>query len=84
MPSQCPYVQYIIFSTNCGLCPSITKFNDTSVSCLRPNVSTDENQTCIFTVQTKVCGSINGNSSAYVILYPNETGEYYLYNFNLI
>ena len=74
MPSQCPYIQYIITSTNCGVCPNVT--NDTSVSCLRFNITTYENHTCMFAVQTEVCGSLIGNRSDNVILNLNGNGEY--------
>ena len=72
VPVQCPLIQYVITSRNCGICPSIT--NATSVSCIHYNsVSPHENRTmsCMFAVQTEVCGSILGTSNAvgkYIII----------------
>ena len=65
---KCPYIQYVITSINCGACPNIT--NITSVSCLPSiNILCElENHTCMFAVQTEVCGSILQNSSDYVII----------------
>ena len=65
---KCLYIQYIITSTNCGACPKVT--NTTSVSCLpSTNILCElENCTCMFAVQTEICGSILQNSSDYVIL----------------
>ena len=82
--AQCPYIQYVITSRNCGLCLNVT--NTTSVLCTNYNynsVNAHENRTCIFAVQTEVCGSLIGNRSDYVILYNmnNETGEKSNFNF---
>ena len=63
--AQCPHIQYVITTRNCGICPNIT--NDTSVTCSDFIVNSHENCTCLFAVQTKVCDSILGEKNNYNI-----------------
>ena len=74
VPFQCPYIQYIINSTNCGLCPNIT--NDTSVLCVHYSVDAHKNRTCIFVVQTELCDAILGDRNNSIAV--NLVGEYYI------
>ena len=76
MPSQCPYIQYVVISTNCGVCPNTT--NVTNISCLNFStsviISARENHTCMFAVQTEICDAIIGDKSNFITV--NLIGEY--------
>ena len=62
--SQCPYIQYIITAINCGICPNTT--TNTNVTCTLTDISASTNRTCMFAVQTEVCGYIIGEWSEYI------------------
>ena len=62
---DCPTVHYNILASNCGSCPTTT--NHTTVTCT--DVPTD-GSTCIFAVQTAVCGNIVGELSDTIQLIP--------------
>ena len=56
--SECSAVHYNILASNCGSCPTTT--NHTTITCT--DVPTD-GSTCVFAVQTVVCGNLAGNYS---------------------
>ena len=62
--SQCPYIQYVITAINCGMCPNTT--TNTTITCTLADTSTPANHTCMFAVQTELCGYILGERSEYV------------------
>jgi hypothetical protein len=64
---QCPSLQYIITAMNCGLCPNTTA--DKNVTCdtqSHDHISPRTNNTCLFAVQTEICGHLRGRRSEYV------------------
>ena len=61
---QCPYIQYVITAINCGMCPNTT--TNTTITCTLADTSTPANRTCMFAVQTELCGYILGERSEYV------------------
>ena len=63
--TQCS-AQYIITAINCGVCPNTTA--DKNVTCLLSNISLHTNNTCMFAVQTEICGYLQGKRSEYVTL----------------
>ena len=63
--SGCPALHYNIMTSNCGSCPTTT--NHTNATCT--DVPTD-GSLCTFSVQTVVCGSIDGGINQ-VLLYNN-------------
>ena len=67
--AQCSSIQYIITTVNCGVCPNIT--TNTNITCVHFGVS---NRTCMFAVQTEICGQLVGPRSDYVIV--NLFGKY--------
>lgn len=67
--AQCSSVQYIITSVNCGACPNTTI--DTNITCVELSV---RNHTCMFAVQTEICGYLVGSRSEYLIV--NLFGKY--------
>ena len=64
--AQCPHIQYVITSVNCGICSSIT--NHTFVTCSDFSVSVHGTLRCMFAIQTDVCGSILGEMSDLIVL----------------
>ena len=78
VPAQCPSLQYIITAINCGLCPNTTA--DKYVTCdldLQSDISQHTNNTCLFAVQTEICGHLRGERSDYVMVHM--FGEQYLF-----
>ena len=66
--AQCSSLQYIITAINCGLCPNIT--TDKNVTCdLQSDISQYTNNTCLFAVQTEVCGHLHGERNDYVLVH---------------
>ena len=63
---QCSSLQYIITAINCGVCPNIIA--DKSVTCSDAQ-SQRTNNTCLFAVQTEICGHLWGNRSEYVTVH---------------
>ena len=61
--TRCSSIQYIITAINCGVCPNAT--TDTNITCVHSSVS---NHTCMFAVQTEICGYLLGERSEYVIV----------------
>ena len=53
---NCPGIVYHINATQCGQCPSST--NETFISCIAENTNDD---ICLFTVQSEVCGHISSS-----------------------
>jgi hypothetical protein len=67
---QCSSLQYIITAINCGACPNTTA--DKNVTCdTQPNINqrVKLNNTCLFAVQTEICGYLRGQRSEYVIVH---------------
>jgi hypothetical protein len=70
-------LQYIITAINCGVCPNTTA--DKNVTCdTQSNISPRTNNTCLFAVQTEICGYLRGKRSEYVIVHMD--GEKYLFH----
>ena len=58
---ECSAFHYRIFTTNCGICPSVTVHN--TVTCVLDHVSSNI-QLCSFAVQSVFCGdATTGNIS---------------------
>ena len=76
----CSSLQYIITTINCGVCPNTT--TDKNVTCdTQSHISphTEFNNTCLFAVQTEICGYLRGNRSEYVMVQMDGEQCYYLY-----
>ena len=59
---QCLSLRYIITTINCGLCPNTTA--DKNVTCdIQADINLHTNNTCMFAVQTEICGSLRGKRS---------------------
>ena len=65
--TQCSPAQYIITAINCGLCPNTTA--DENVTCLLSDISHHTNNTCLFAIQTEICGYLRGERSEYVMVH---------------
>ena len=68
----CSSLQYIITAINCGVhvCPNTT--TDKNVTCdMQSDISprTKFNNTCLFAVQTEICGYLRGTRSEYVTVH---------------
>ena len=61
---NCPAIVYKIHAANCGICPSVTR--STSISCNITALVLP--QTCILSVQTVVCNSLNARFSEPVLV----------------
>ena len=75
---QCSYLQYIITAINCGVCPNTT--TDKNVTCnMQSHISphTKFNNTCLFAVQTEICGYLRGKRSEYITVMVHMDGEQY-------
>ena len=76
VPVQCSSLQYIITAINCGVCPNTTA--DRNVTCdMQSHISprTKFNNTCLFAVQTEICGHLRGERSEYVTVYTDVTAH---------
>ena len=71
MTVQCLSLQYIITAINCGLCPNTT--TDKNVTCdIQTDINLCTNNTCMFAVQTEICGYLLGERSDYLLVHmPN-------------
>ena len=70
--SQCSSLQYIITAINCGVCPNTTA--DINITChIQSDISL---HTCMFAVQTEICGYLRGEKSEHIIVHID--GERYL------
>lgn len=69
--SMCP-TEYIVESSNCGDCPSVT--TKTHVTC---NISTinQGSRLCTFSLQSRLCGNIYGNTNATYIVTALQKGN---------
>ena len=67
---QCSSIQYVISAVDCGVCPNSTM--NTNVTCV--NFSVHNHTTCMFAVQTEICGHLVGQKSEHVIV--NLFGKY--------
>ena len=66
IPVNCPTVSYrIVSSTTCGSCPSAT--THTTATCSNPIIN---DESCSFSVQSVICGSILGSVSEPLQLLP--------------
>ena len=73
---QCSSLRYIITAINCGLCPNTTA--DKNVTCdIQTDISLRTNNTCMFAVQTEICGHLLGERSDYLVVHMPD-GELYL------
>ena len=74
---QCSSLQYIITAVNCGMCPNTTSY--TNITCIQPNMSLDTNRamtvTCLFAIQTEICGYLVGERSDYVKVHLHHDGK---------
>ena len=73
---QCSSLQYIITAINCGVCPNTTA--DKNVTCdTQSHISphTEFNNTCLFAVQTEICGYLRGIRSDYATVMVYMDGE---------
>ena len=76
VPVQCSSLQYIITTINCGVCPNTT--TDKNVTCdTQSHISPHAkfNNTCLFAVQTEICGYLRGMRSEYIMVHMD--GEQY-------
>ena len=62
--TKCPSLRYVITAINCGVCPNTT--TDTNITCIQSDASVHTNRTCLFAVQTEICGYLLGERSEYV------------------
>ena len=70
VPVQCSSLQYIITAINCGVCPNTTA--DRNITCdMQSHISprAEFNNTCLFAVQTEICGYLRGERSEYVTMH---------------
>ena len=67
----CPTLFYIITS-NCGVCPNITRSNtaDSAIAVTCNNVLIG--QLCTLSVRTSVCGSLTGNSISIAVMFDGK------------
>ena len=74
---DCPAIHYNILASNCGSCPTTT--NHTNVTCT--DIPTD-GSTCVFALQTVVCGIITGELSNQVSFFNsnNSPGQFVFTN----
>ena len=72
----CSSILYVISAINCGVCPNTTR--DTNITCVytQSGVDIDTNDTCMFAVQTEICGYLLGERSEYVIIHFDDDGKY--------
>ena len=76
---QCSSLQYVITAINCGVCPNTTA--DKNVTCnIQSDISLHTNDTCLFAVQTEICGHLLGEKSQYVLVHID--GERYLLHYD--
>ena len=79
---QCSSLQYIITAINCGVCPNTTA--DKNVTCdTQSDISPHAkfNNTCLFAVQTEICGYLRGRRSEYyATVMVHMDGEQYLFH----
>ena len=78
---QCSSLQYIITAINCGVCPNTT--TDKNITCdTQSHISPHKefNNTCLFAVQTEICGYLRGRRSEYVTVMVHMDGEQYLFH----
>ena len=68
--TQCSPAQYIITAINCGVCPNTTI--DTNITCVQYMYT---NRTCLFAVQTEICGYLLGGRSEYVTVHVDINGK---------
>ena len=79
---QCSSLQYIITAINCGLCPNTTA--DKNVTCdIQTDMNMRTNNTCVFAVQTEICGHLLGERSYYLIVHMLD-GELYLFHIHAV
>ena len=65
---QCSSLRYVITAINCGVCPNTTA--DKNVTCnIQSDISLRTNDTCLFAVQTEICGYLLGEKSEYVTVH---------------
>ena len=70
----CSSIQYVISAVNCGVCPNAT--TNTNITCVYRQSDVGINNTCMFAVQTEICGYLWGEKSEYVIIYFDDDGKY--------
>ena len=76
---QCSSVQYVITAINCGVCPNTT--TDKNITCnIQSDISLRTNDTCLFAVQTQICGHLLGEKSENVMVHID--GERYLTHYD--
>ena len=74
---QCSSLQYIITAINCGVCPNTTA--DKNITCdTQSHISPRKefNNTCLFAVQTEICGYLRGIRSEYYIIVHIDTSAH--------
>ena len=73
---QCSSLRYVITAINCGVCPNTT--TDKNVTCtIQSDLSLRTSDTCLFAVQTQICGHLLGERSEYVAVHiDDDNGEY--------
>ena len=65
---QCSSLRYIITAINCGVCPNTTA--DKNITCnIQSDISLRTNDTCLFAVQTQICGHLLGEKSDIVLVH---------------
>ena len=74
---QCSSLRYIITAINCGLCPNTTADKNVTCDIQADILNLRTNNTCIFAVQTEICGHLLGDRSDYLIVHMPD-GELYL------
>jgi predicted metal-binding protein len=69
----CSSILYVITAINCGTCPNTTV--NTNITCVytQSNASVDNNynSTCMFAVQTEICGYLRGEKSKYITVHTD-------------
>ena len=74
--TQCSSIQYVIFAINCGVCPNTTTNTNITCAYTQPDASLDTNNTCLFAVQTEICGYLRGERSKYITVDISARGKY--------
>ena len=81
----CSSILYVISTIiiNCGVCPNTTA--DTNITCVytQSHMKVD-NITCMFAVQTEICGYLRGERSEYINVHLaiiDDDSKYYVHRY---
>ena len=80
----CSSILYVISAINCGVCPNTTV--NTNITCVYTqshNHMKVDNNTCMFAVQTEICGYLRGERSEYITVHLtiDDDSKYYVHQY---